>query len=134
MEDRLLNYIWVYKDKKHKREKHLVAEYFQPRINKSTYSSRVIASPPDLPVKENGKIKRMRTQVWIEKEKKRLQKEIGKSVSGCKGKKPRVKARDVAVLKAKLKSERELESKARVAELTCSFGQKVFGDARAFGL
>lgn len=105
VENRLLNYIWVYKDKQRKREKRLYSDYFHPNINRGAYSSRVIGSQSNLPIKKNFRTK---TEVWLKNEKQKLQKEIEKSVSAYKGKKPEIKPEDVEYIQAQIKSEKNL--------------------------
>jgi hypothetical protein len=107
VEDRLLNYIWVYKDKQRKREKETYSKYFHPNINRGCLSSRAISKNSELPIKKNFRTK---TQVWIEKEKKKLQKEIGLSVSAYKGKKPKVKPNDLKILQNEIRSKQDLQS------------------------
>jgi hypothetical protein len=102
VEDRLLNYIWIYKDKQKKREKQIFGNYFQPSISRSCFSQRSIGMNSDLPVKQNARTK---TEVWLKKEKRKLQKEIEKSVSAYKGKKPQIKSEDLKKLQVEIQKE-----------------------------
>lgn len=106
VEDRLLNYIWVYKDNKKKRERRLFSDFFNPALNRGCQSNRSICTNSDLPIKQKVRTK---TEVWLKQEKRKLQHEIAKSVSAYKGKKPEIKSADVKKLHAKIKSEQKLQ-------------------------
>ena len=78
VEDRLLNYKWKYEKNKKVKEEELYGNMFHPKLKVNAYSQRII---PDsyinsgLPLKSK-KMEKSKTQKWLEKEKKRLLKDI----------------------------------------------------------
>ena len=82
VEDRLINYKIFYENKKKKRKEALMEGWFWPKTNRKIHSSRLIMGNLALPLKKKTKKAHMtKTQRWIEKEKKRLQRELEEKLS-----------------------------------------------------
>lgn len=87
VEDRLINYKIFYENKTKKRKEALMDGWFWPKTNRKVHSSRLIMGNLALPLKKKRKKAHMtKTQRWIEKEKKRLQKELEEKLSQEKAK------------------------------------------------
>ena len=87
----------------------IFSKYFNPKINKGIYSNRSIISNSELPIKSERS--KNQTKIWLEKEKRKLRKEIEKSVSAYRGKKPVVKSADIKKIKSRFNSHKKLLGK-----------------------
>lgn len=69
-----MNYKWTYEKNKRIREEEIYGDMFTPQLQKTTQSHRTVPHPlnnSNLPLKAK-KVNKTKTQKWLEKEKKRL--------------------------------------------------------------